>query len=108
MAIDVDSPLVLGNRLTLLEDGPASCRAMFAAMRAAKDHIHLETCIFEDDDIGQQFADLQCAAAHDRKKVLLRSCKVNAGRGADNNEQVGMPAPPLALSLACTSLNDVR
>ncbi|MDA8254258.1 MAG: hypothetical protein M0Z99_01240 [Betaproteobacteria bacterium] len=42
MAIDVDSPLVLGNRLTLLEDGPASCRAMFAAMRAAKDHIHLE------------------------------------------------------------------
>jgi len=57
-AINVDSPLVLGNKLTLLEDGPATYRAMFAAMRAAKDHIHLETYIFEDDDIGQQFADL--------------------------------------------------
>jgi cardiolipin synthase len=31
---------------------------MFAAMRAAKDHIHLETYIFADDDIGRQFADL--------------------------------------------------
>ncbi len=104
MAINVDSPLVLGNRLTLLEDGPASYRAMWAA----KGHIHLETCIFEDDDIGQQFADLQCAAAHDRKKVLFRSCKVNAGRGANTNEQVGVPVPHLALSLACTSLNDER
>jgi cardiolipin synthase len=57
-AINVDSPLVLGNKLTLLEDGPATYRAMFAAMREAKDHIHLETYIFEADDIGQQFADL--------------------------------------------------
>jgi len=57
-AINVDSPLVLGNKLTLLQDGPATYQAMFATMRAAKDHIHLETYIFEDDDIGQQFADL--------------------------------------------------
>jgi cardiolipin synthase A/B len=49
---------VLGNKLTLLQDGPATYQAMFAAMRAAKDHIHLETYIFEDDDIGRQFADL--------------------------------------------------
>ena len=57
-AINADSPLVLGNRLTLLQDGPATYRAMFAAMRAARDHIHLETYIFEDDDIGRQFAAL--------------------------------------------------
>lgn len=57
-AINADSPLVLGNKLVLLQDGPATYRAMFAAMRAAKDHINLETYIFEDDDIGQQFADL--------------------------------------------------
>lgn len=57
-AINVGSPLVLGNKLTLLHDGPATYRAMFGAMRAAKDHIHLETYIFEDDDIGRQFADL--------------------------------------------------
>jgi cardiolipin synthase len=57
-AINIDSPLVLGNKLTLLQDGPATYQAMFAAMRAAKDHIHLETYIFEDDDTGRQFADL--------------------------------------------------
>ncbi len=57
-AINIDSPLVLGNNLTLLQDGPATYQAMFAAMREAKDHIHLETYIFEDDDIGRQFADL--------------------------------------------------
>ena len=60
-AINIDSPLVLGNKLTLLQDGPVTYQAMFAAMRAAKDHIHLETYIFEDDDIGQQFADLLLA-----------------------------------------------
>jgi cardiolipin synthase len=57
-AINVDSPLVLGNKLVLLQDGPATYQAMFAAIRAAKDNINLETYIFEDDDIGQQFAEL--------------------------------------------------
>jgi cardiolipin synthase len=57
-AINTDSPLVLGNRLVLLQDGPATYRAMFAAIRKAKDHINLETYIFEDDDIGRRFADL--------------------------------------------------
>lgn len=57
-AINADSPLVLGNKLVLLQDGPATYQAMFAAMRVAKDHINLETYIFEDDDIGKQFADL--------------------------------------------------
>lgn len=57
-AINADSPLVLGNKLVLLQDGPATYQAMFAAMRNAKDHINLETYIFEDDDIGKQFAEL--------------------------------------------------
>jgi cardiolipin synthase A/B len=57
-AINADSPLVLGNKLVLLQDGPATYKAMFAAIRKAKDHINLETYIFEDDDVGKQFADL--------------------------------------------------
>ncbi|MGA9031368.1 MAG: cardiolipin synthase [Sulfuricaulis sp.] len=57
-AINADSPLVLGNKLVLLQDGPATYQAMFAAIRKAKDHINLETYIFEDDDIGKQFANL--------------------------------------------------
>lgn len=57
-AVNVDSPLVLGNKLTLLQDGPATYQSMFAAIRQAKDHINLETYIFEADEIGQQFADM--------------------------------------------------
>jgi cardiolipin synthase len=54
----VGSPLVAGNKAVLLEDGPATYKAMFAAISAARDHINLQTYIFEDDQIGRQFADL--------------------------------------------------
>ena len=54
----VGSPLILGNKVTLLQDGAATYAAMFAAIRAARDHINLETYIIEDDEIGRQFADL--------------------------------------------------
>lgn len=57
-AINPGNPLVLGNKLTLLQDGPATYKAMFAAIRAAQDHINLETYIFEDGEIGNQFASL--------------------------------------------------
>lgn len=56
--VNEDSPLVLGNRVTLLQNGPATYEAMFAAIRAARDHINLETYIFEDDELGEQFAAL--------------------------------------------------
>lgn len=56
--INLDSPLVLGNRLVLLQDGPATYQAMFAAIRAANQSIHLETYIMDDDEIGQQFSEL--------------------------------------------------
>src|SRR5688572_31198845 len=54
----VGTPLVLGNKVTLLQDGPATYAAMFAAIRNAQDHINLESYIIEDDEIGRQFADL--------------------------------------------------
>src|SRR6185503_2927138 len=57
-AINTESPLVLGNKLTLLQNGPETYRAMFAAIREARDSINLESYIFDDDEIGKQFADL--------------------------------------------------
>jgi cardiolipin synthase len=54
----VGSPLILGNKVTLLQDGAVTYSAMFAAIRRAQDHINLESYIIEDDDIGRQFADL--------------------------------------------------
>ena len=54
----VGSPLILGNKVTLLQDGAATYSAMFAAIRGARDHINLESYIIEDDEIGRQFAEL--------------------------------------------------
>jgi len=51
-----DSPLLAGNKVTLLQDGPATYGAMFAAIGAARDHINMETYIIEDDEVGRRFA----------------------------------------------------
>ena len=52
----VGSPLTTGNQVLLLQDGPATYQAMFAAITAAKDHINMETYLLEDDEVGQRFA----------------------------------------------------
>lgn len=48
--------LTAGNHVELLVDGPAAYKAMFEAMTKAEDHIHLETYILADDEIGQRLA----------------------------------------------------
>lgn len=57
-SINPENPLVLGNKLVLLQDGPATYEAMFAAIRSAENHINLETYIFEDGEVGNAFAEL--------------------------------------------------
>jgi cardiolipin synthase A/B len=55
------SPLIAGNKVTLLFDGPQTMAAMIEAVSAAKDHINLETYIFDQDDLGIRFAELLIA-----------------------------------------------
>jgi len=52
-----DSPLVLGNRVVILENGPTTYAAMLDAIASARDSIDMETYIFDDDEVGRQFAD---------------------------------------------------
>lgn len=51
-------PLIAGNKVSLLFDGPATMRAMMEAARGATVSINLETYIFDHDEIGQQFAEI--------------------------------------------------
>ncbi|NJD61724.1 MAG: cardiolipin synthase [Deltaproteobacteria bacterium] len=51
------SPLIAGNRVTLLIDGPATYDAMLNAIGQARDTIDFETFIIEDDEVGRRFAD---------------------------------------------------
>jgi cardiolipin synthase A/B len=53
-----ESPLTKGNKVILLADGQDTYAAMFKEIGKAKDHIHLETFIIEDDATGHRFADL--------------------------------------------------
>ena len=55
------SPLIAGNKTTLLFDGPATINAMMTAIEGATDHINFETYIFDEDELGIKFADLLIA-----------------------------------------------
>ena len=55
------SPLIAGNKVDLLYDGPQTMNAMLAAITDAKDNINLETYIFDQDELGLRFADLLIA-----------------------------------------------
>lgn len=50
------SPLIAGNKVELLQDGPSTYQSMMTAILAAHDHINMESYIFEDDAVGQHFA----------------------------------------------------
>lgn len=49
-------PLSGGNRIDLLEDGPATFEAMFQAIGSARDHINIESYIVEADGPGEELA----------------------------------------------------
>lgn len=48
--------LTAGNEARILVDGPATFAAMFEDIERAEHSIHLETFIFEYDDVGEAFA----------------------------------------------------
>ena len=50
------APLQAGNKVTLLQDGPSTYQALYAAMAGATNSIDMESYIIEDDEVGQRFA----------------------------------------------------
>ncbi len=65
------TPLVAGNKVLLLQDGPATYQAMFAAIREARDHINMESYIIEDDEVGAQFSQALIARQQQGVQVNL-------------------------------------
>jgi cardiolipin synthase len=54
-------PLIAGNSVTLLYDGPQTITAMALAINAATSHINLETYIFDADSVGTPLSELLIA-----------------------------------------------
>lgn len=52
----VGAPFMTGNSAQALIDGPQALDAIGKAIAAAKHHIHIETYIFGDDDVGRKLA----------------------------------------------------
>jgi len=52
-----------GNQVRLLRDGPQTFPAWLQAIGGARQLVHLENYILQEDDLGQQFADALIAAA---------------------------------------------
>jgi cardiolipin synthase len=66
------SPLVIGNRTTILHDGDNTFRAMFRAIQGAKDHINLEYYVVEDiESDGEHLGDLLIAKRREGVAVNL-------------------------------------
>ena len=64
-------PLIAGNKITLLFDGPQTMQAMMAAIKTAEHHINLETYIFDRDELGLRFADLLIAKQREGVQVSI-------------------------------------
>jgi cardiolipin synthase A/B len=66
-----DSPLREGNRLALLKNGPDTYDDWLAAIARAEHWIHLDNYIFQDDEIGNRFADALSAKAKEGVRVRV-------------------------------------
>jgi cardiolipin synthase len=84
-----DAPLYRDNAVELLLDGPETHAAMLEAIASAEHHVHLETYIFADDEVGAQFADALVAKA--RAGVPVRVIYDSIGsRSASDDFWAGM------------------
>lgn len=110
------SPLTAGNQVTLLQDGPTTYQAMMAAITAARDHINMETYIFEDDDVGRRFADALIAKQQSGVQVnVIRDSVGTMGTPAEFFTRLGdaginllefNPIDPLATMAAGWDVNE--
>lgn len=91
-------PLIAGNKVTLLFDGPRTIAAMRAAVEGARDTIHLETYLFDEDTLGQEFADLLIAKQKEGVQVnIIYDCVGTLGTPQafyDRMEEAGIRLLP--------------
>jgi cardiolipin synthase len=61
----------VGNATRILLDGPAAYRAMFDAIAAARDHVHLESYIFEEIEFDRRLSELLARKAREGVQVRV-------------------------------------
>ena len=76
------APLVAGNRVSLLKDAAANYPLWLAAIRSARRTVHFENYIFEEDPVGEEFAQALSERAQAGVKVRLVRDWMGSRRGA--------------------------
>jgi len=66
-----DSLLTTGNQCKILNNGTETFKAIFAAIKKAQHHIHLEYYIIDDDKIGNQLTNLLIAKRREGVEVRI-------------------------------------
>lgn len=66
-----DSPVYANNKIDILSDGETTFDSMFEAISNAKDHIHIEFFIFEDDRISNKLRELLIIKAQSGIRVRM-------------------------------------
>ncbi len=66
-----DSLLTTGNQLKILNNGKETFKAIFAAIKNARHHIHLEYYIIDNDKIGNQLMDLLIVKSNEGVEVRI-------------------------------------
>ena len=59
------------NKIDILADGESTFNALFEAVRNAKDHIHIEFFIFDDDKISNELRELLIQKANEGVRVRM-------------------------------------
>jgi cardiolipin synthase len=78
-----DAPLYRDNAVELLLDGPQTHGAMLEAIASAEHHVHLESYIFADDEIGQEFGAALAAKARTGVPVRVIYDSIGSRNGAE-------------------------
>ena len=78
------APLVAGNRVRLLADGPGTYQAMLRSIAQARRYVHMETYIFDDDTEGARFAEALIAARNRGAEVSLMVDAVGTIKTSDD------------------------
>jgi cardiolipin synthase len=83
-----ESPLMAGNKVTLLLDGPATYKSMYAAIRDAKNNINMESYSIENDEVGRRFVD---ALVEKQKKGVQVNLVYDSVGSASTPEELFRP-----------------
>lgn len=68
---NADFPITLHNQVTVLTDGSGIFSAFLDAIENAQEHIHLETYILRNDNIGEKFSRILCRKASEGVEVRI-------------------------------------